>query len=184
MTSWVLWRGTERTRRSSTAVPNRPHERYDARSMTRRFCQIAAIVCLLFCGATLALLVRSDIVADGMAWPASKKCFLLALTTKGSCVIWTESSNSFHRRGFVHATPVDRRDIMVMEYDFVGLGLSLGQYYHPFLGTAYHVYGVCAPLWFIALLWLLFAFLFFRKSRRRLKAGHGFPALPAKPKCL
>jgi len=149
--------------------------------MKRRFCQIAAVACLLFCGATLAMLVRSETTADFLSSPRRANWCFTALAGHGVFYFQLE-----HRHfGDSHGGEWEVYDAPASCANFV-------EYmHHRFLGFGYQsrrlswlpprqVYQVVIPLWFIALLSLLFAYVFVRAFRRR-KYGQGFPVLPAKP---
>jgi hypothetical protein len=154
--------------------------------MKRRLFQIAAVVCLLCCGATLALWARGRMAwvggPVGTAWASyfaagsNGVSFLLIHQENLECNRWV---------GWTFAAGPEPDS---MEYYWAGFGCSLGE--KPIMLEAggrkvgWRVrkgYDVCVPPWFLAILFLLLAYVFSRKSRRKLNTGHGFSVLPTPP---
>jgi len=83
---------------------------------------------------------------------------------------------------FTHDRAVGRMLIDDLHHRLFGFGYNSADFPTD-LTPSVTLYTLCLPLWFVALGWLLFAYLFFCGSRRRqLNTGQGFEVLPAKPK--
>jgi hypothetical protein len=146
--------------------------------MKRRLFQIAAVVCLLFCGGTLALWASGRGVAvagpAGTAWSAA--------VGAGSDMVWIgfydRKNWNFNHWSINRYTTASfgggAKDCWIRNR--WGFGCTLSS------GSGWKIYQACVPPWFLAILFLLLAYVFFRKSRGSLKAGHGFPVLSTPPK--
>ena len=155
-------------------TPDEEGTRYNKRRMRRRLCQIAAVVCLLCCGATVALSIRSEATVDRCHMRMRSDWACTALARRGILFIgaWGMPAVGPRGVGFRHWR-VRPEESMWSDGDhhFCGFGWTVPN-------PDQDIHALFAPLWFVALLWILLAYLSFRVSRRRLNTGHGFPVLP------
>jgi len=155
--------------------------------MKRRLCQIAAIISLLLGAATMALWARSASTWDSVLCPDVANWSCLVDVDRGSIVFYVLHHGTFHsgQAGQPMATHGPVSGPRVADSLYHGfLGFGCGSQTFPLTGGRMQVsmHALCAPLWFMVLLWLLFACLFLRASRRQLYTGQGFPVLPAAPR--
>jgi len=131
--------------------------------MKRRLCQIAAIACMLFCGAAVALWIRSESLRDVLSSPtwAMSSCAVQADCGGLTVVIVLASTSNLAQGGqweVIH-TKTPGPKFFDAYHRFLGFG-----YDNPAIGSstgiACHLYMLCIPLWFVALLSLLFAYFF------------------------
>jgi len=144
--------------------------------MKRRLCQTAAVVCLLFCGATLGMWARSETVTDELivivradpnwTYIAESERGVLVLAALNEPLLPAPAVVIRHWRG-------GNANWCFGGYRFCGFGWN-----DP--DVALDGYGMCVPHWFTAVLWLVVAYIFTRIFRRA--AGRGFPILPRPPK--